>query len=756
MADDQRALIAEALRRGLITREEAREKLNIAKKQSGQVDTDGFTPPTEQPAVSPQPVQIQQAPLDDRGFFEQATDFLTDTTLSNQFLDFVTGRDRETVATRELPEIGSVETGGTIGQNIKVAAGLLTTLNPKAQQDIILENFPGTRFQEDEKGNVIVNFPQEDGSFKSAILNKPGASFQDATQLTAQALAFLPTARLAGLGRGLLAKIGIGGAGASATDVALQASSQALGSEQPFDPTQAAIAGGLGVGAELAGGGIQALTNLRRARAFDLQQQAFGEALPSVQVAEEATEQLSRLSPTGQRVQLTKGQQTLDPTQLAATREIATTPEGSRIALKTFGKQNEQVARAVDDVIDTISDAKAIERGEVGFRTAADDAIEEAVNVRRLATEPLYDDAIRVFDEGAGLVPLKGVKNTVLSIRKGAAKGSTSQKTMNKVLELLKGEKIPGTPAVKASKIIDPSTGQPVTPARPAGPETTSTPTMRQLHDAKLEIDSMIDGVGHKPVSSTIQKQLLDVKESLVKALDDVNPDYRTASEEFARLSGPVDALKQSKIGAAAAKKDTTLKSLSRMIFDAEEINPQVLLKTKAIIQKQNPQAWDDLLRVELEKRLGRAGRGSTPSGAAIPNDPAQLLSAIFGNAKQTKVLMASVNPEQRANLKWLRTVLQRAKEARPGGSPTQQLQEAAKRREVTNLAQIIFNPFKTLGGVGREAAQSSKNERIARVLFGTEFKKDIGKLRLMDLKSPATARAAAQLFNAPDTEETQ
>ena len=51
MADDKRALIAEALRRGLITREEAREKLSASES----------APSPEQPIPTPEPV-VQQDP----------------------------------------------------------------------------------------------------------------------------------------------------------------------------------------------------------------------------------------------------------------------------------------------------------------------------------------------------------------------------------------------------------------------------------------------------------------------------------------------------------------------------------------------------------------------------------------------------------------------------------------------------------------------------------------------------------------------
>ena len=84
----------------------------------------------------------------------------------------------------EMKEIGEAKTdaAGTI------ALGLSITPNMQSQIDIILNAVPGSNVMEDKFGNPIIVMP--DG--ESFYLNKPGASFQDFAQTTAQILQYIP------------------------------------------------------------------------------------------------------------------------------------------------------------------------------------------------------------------------------------------------------------------------------------------------------------------------------------------------------------------------------------------------------------------------------------------------------------------------------------------------------------------------------------------------------------------------------------
>lgn len=640
-----------------------------------------------------------------------------DISLGDVLGELIFGEQRQTTATETLPEFGGGQ-GLEIGQAAKVAGGLLSTMDPEAQKDIIRNAVPGAAFQEDEKGNTIVAIPQEDGGFSKSILNKPGISLADARTLTAQVMAFIPAARVASLGKSLLAKVGFGGAASGATDVALQKTAQGLGSEQPFDPLQTALATGLGGGAELATGILPTARNLARERKFRLDTEEFAEARPAVQEAQLATEELAQLSPTGEQVGLTQAQQTQVPSQLTQQRAIGEIPAGARTSKVILEKQNTQVSAAVDDVLNTISDPLAIERGPAKFRDASQKAIQAAEDIRAEKSSDIFETAFDTFD---GKVPLKGTQNKILVIRRDAPEGGQLQKTMQKILGLLKGE----------SKVVD-------------GKTIIFPPSLRKLHNAKLEIDSMIAGEAGESLGRSVQRSLIEVQENLVNALKESSPKYKAASETFADLSPAVDALKESIVGTSARITTPQLKSLSKRIFDATETNPEVLRNAKKVISEVDTRAWDDLLRSEFQRRLGSI----RSSKQGIPNTPGDLERAIFGtNDAQTRAIMEAASPTLRKNLRHLRTILKRAKEGRPGGSDTAAKQQARDERSINRLLGL-FKPFQAVAEAGRGAAQLKRDQSIARALFDTKFITKLNRLEKLKIDSPAYVRALAQLLD--------
>ncbi|EKO3488608.1 hypothetical protein M3924_004318 [Vibrio fluvialis] len=93
--------------------------------------------------------------------------------------DFFTGADRETRATRELPELAtssgflSTADASTVA---KVAPAILTATDPQEVANILKANFPEVGIQYDEKGNIIAG---NNKTGQRVVLNKPGASAMD-------------------------------------------------------------------------------------------------------------------------------------------------------------------------------------------------------------------------------------------------------------------------------------------------------------------------------------------------------------------------------------------------------------------------------------------------------------------------------------------------------------------------------------------------------------------------------------------------
>lgn len=179
-----------------------------------------------------------------------------------QAQEAITGAERTAALpedVQQLPELQSLfapETGTGFLNELKIGAGLASTFDPEARKDIIKNAIPDVTFEEFE-GTTVVNLPNGE----KAVINAPGLSTSDIAAGIAQALAFIPSGQLASFGRSLAQRAGIGAAASGATEAALQAGAQALGSEQEIDKGQVATAAALGPVGEL---GSAAVTGGKR------------------------------------------------------------------------------------------------------------------------------------------------------------------------------------------------------------------------------------------------------------------------------------------------------------------------------------------------------------------------------------------------------------------------------------------------------------------------------------------------------------
>lgn len=150
--------------------------------------------------------------------------------LLSQAGEFITGSERQTRATRELPEIGA---GGLLFGEDKARAAaitpaLLTATDPQEMAKILQSNFENIGIQSDEKGNLIA---ANNKTGTKVVLNKPGVSQIDILQGLGIAAAFTPAGRVAGA-------VKLGGA-AGATSAGIEALQALSGGE--FDASQVAI-----------------------------------------------------------------------------------------------------------------------------------------------------------------------------------------------------------------------------------------------------------------------------------------------------------------------------------------------------------------------------------------------------------------------------------------------------------------------------------------------------------------------------------
>jgi len=147
--------------------------------------------------------------------------------------DFFTGDDRQTNKTEGLEEFDLPFEFSK--RQAKTALGLLTTYDPKKQIHVLKENYPDLKFEEDEKGNVIVDGSAYGG--EKGVLNMPGVSGRDLLQAGFQVAAFTPAGRAGALATNTAGKmLAVGGASA-ATQAGIDLAGQGAGTTDEVSPS---------------------------------------------------------------------------------------------------------------------------------------------------------------------------------------------------------------------------------------------------------------------------------------------------------------------------------------------------------------------------------------------------------------------------------------------------------------------------------------------------------------------------------------
>jgi hypothetical protein len=599
-----------------------------------------------------------------------------------------------------LPEVGS---GGLLaGEDpLKVAAispVLLSTTDPREMANIIATTFPSVGITETPEGEILATNNQTGAR---VVVNRPGLSKLDVLQGLGIISAFTP----AGGAATIPARIG----GAVATEAAIQTAQAGTGGE--FDPEEVALAGGLGAAAEVVAPAARAITQpIRQARQARQVGAPLGEVDPAVLQAQQAAEA------TG--IQPFEAQATLVPARLQEQAFVSELPAGSKVAREALLKQNEQAAQAVDDILDLIAPPTALETGPERFRSAAIKAKEALKISREEKASPIYRQAFK----DKSTIDLEDLPSIIDDkIADFPESGEVSN--------LLK----------KTRKFI-------------GGGEK----NVKQLHLAKVEIDQIIEKTGEGSVGNITKAELIEIQNRLLRIMDAQNPSYFAARKEFERLSPAVENFKQSTLGKIAKFNEPQLKTISKQIFDPAETNPAIIRNSRKVIEKQDPQAWREIMRTELERRLGVV-KADLESGVTIENIPGQLSRAIFGNEKQRKVLFQGSPQDVVKNLRYLETALGRAKLGRPGGSPTATREEVKRTlREGVwgSIARYIRNPLKSIQGAGEDIGFDRRVGALSKALYDPEWQKRMDKIRRMNAKSSGAGRAMLQLLN--DIEQTE
>jgi hypothetical protein len=280
----------------------------------------------------------------------------------------------------------------------------------------------------------------------------------------------------------------------------------------------------------------------------------------------------------------------------------------------------------------------------------------------------------------------------------------------------------------------------------------TGQPRLQPLHNTKIDIDETIENLSNKnAIGRTTKKEVLDVQLALKELMERSSQTYKLASENFAAKSGPVD-LTELYVGGLADIDPSKLKLVAGKIFDPAETNPEVIKNVKKQITSVpgGQDAWDDIIRVEMERRLGNATMDISEEGLSTQNVPGQLYRSLFGNVKNKRVLEAGMSEAQRERMKFLEVALKRASMGRQTGSQTGSRQEMMKEvgRGVSGWVRNLFrDPAGTAASIGEEGAVNTRLKLMSDTFFDPEWTPELDKIIKMSNKNGGRDAAMLRLL---------
>ena len=493
----------------------------------------------------------------------------------------------------------------------------------------------------------------QDPEGQVGFVNRPGMSQRDVTNFSALAGLFAPASRGFGLGSTPASGATLSAGYATGIEGLRQLQSRLFGSEA----NEENIIPGVDLSEMALAGATQYLPDWLIGRSQVQRRAPMGP--PDIANRIARNEQAA----TSAGLQATRGQLASDvPSEVEDLRALSMFPETSPAIADRFAEQNVQAQDATTRLVETmesplIQPSQMIE-GETGllgdqiplipqdpserFKTATDQLRGGLVEVRKRASEDLYERA-----KGRPPVETTQLQSQLGSIIQETAPGSEANRTLTRIQKMVSGE--PKQEMVEGIEVLAPAESR----------------TIEQLHDAKEEIDALIQKAEADGNNSLVMR-LTRAQQDLVEFVQDNSPLYKEARETFAELSQPIDQFDQSILGTVQRMDPQNAYRLGELIF-----NPRLPNSTRSLIQQRlqlvDPMAFRLLAGDVIRTRLSRI---SDVSPGAVQNVPYKINQAIFKNQQERDMWKAAF-PELADDIDALSQGLQIISKGRDAGSPT-------------------------------------------------------------------------------------
>lgn len=186
----------------------------------------------------------------------------------------------------------------------------------------------------------------------------------------------------------------------------------------------------------------------------------------------------------------------------------------------------------------------------------------------------------------------------------------------------------------------------------------------------------MKDEVGAAKKSGEDHKAsiLTESRKKLLDKMDEASPNYKKARSIYAEEMPAIQELTEGNVGRLAELKGSQLKNASKIIFDPHETDLELLKQYRNTVGKQNPEAWRNIIRNEMERLISKSDKGSKGSdfySQILKDDTkfnqfSEALGAFYGNKKTSEQKMLENFRETLKNLYQYKTTPHKGQEKIP------------------------------------------------------------------------------------------
>lgn len=263
---------------------------------------------------------------------------------------------------------------------------------------------------------------------------------------------------------------------------------------------------------------------------------------------------------------------------------------------------------------------------------------------------------------------------------------------------------------------------------------------LTQLDRAYKDLGDMIESAKRKG-DAGLSRELSIIKDTYVKEIENITPDYKKAVKTWERMSKPIDKYLKSvpgKISQLDPADQAKLDSIATSIFKPRTTTAQVK-QIKRVIQKESPEAWAAITRRRFEDLLAKGGY----------DNPNKVITALFSDKSKSKQLYAALDTEAAKRLRFLEVAAERSKKGRFGGPDSAFKMEDIKDVDRGAWAAIggLFTPFETLKGALSGVSKEQRRSVLADAVFNTKWSPDWVSLRKLDPNSKAAKNKMMQII---------